>query len=157
MKYFIGKYWEMINTPDREIRKEGMRKWDEGDKAYYEYFQTIESKIPKGYLKQYYKTHGFHDYVMSGTKITNVKEGEIKVEFMLTHGDEVYLLTYSKVESIKIDIPEDHHYRFGFLEWGYSELELRGNGTWETRILFNFNCEIDIVFKRVSVKKLKKD
>ena len=156
MKYYIGKYWVMSNSTDPQVREEGKKKWIETAKKYGDYYMSIKNKLPKGFLKAYESNYWFHDFHFNHINILDIDRYSSSVEFSISHEDTTYILTFCKVKKMLFDIQTANTWLMGKLTWGYSEFELNSDGTWIIRILCDFVCELEIVFKRVRISKVKK-
>ena len=157
MKYFKGEYWAMSNSVNEKTREKGDELWDINDKQYSEYIQTVENKLPKVFIKIYYDNHGFHDYHVKKIAIDCFEKSKFNISITLTHRADIFLLKYTGVIAINFDIPLNHDWMGGKMEWGYDEFELLENGIWEHRILCDFDCEFHIRFKTISAKKINKE
>jgi hypothetical protein len=155
MKYYIGEYWRMMNSSDSTIREEGKKRWDEATKQYGPYFELIKRKLPKRFLAQFLEANWFHDFGFESIRITNQGRQIATVEFILTHGDISYKLVMFGVTGFRIDVPNTKSWLFGKMIWGYVEFELLDEKTWIIRILCDMDCEIEVMFRRIQVAKIK--
>jgi hypothetical protein len=154
MKYYIGEYWAMMNSNDPKIREEGETKWNKTVKEYGPYFETIKGKLPKTFIKLFNKNSWFHDFVFNSINLTNTGKYVSTVEFQISH-DDAYKITFTGVKGIMINIPTTRNWLCGILTWGYTEFELNNDSSWVIRILCDFDCEIEILFKKISIKSYK--
>lgn len=157
MKYYLGEYWTMMNSKDKEIRETGIKRWQESTKVYAEYFNSIKNKLPKGFLKTYDKIN-FHDFQLSEINIKGQFDKDMEISLLLydyyeDYGKDVYYqIIYSKVSKYMCDIYSEYG-----LGWGYDEFELHENGIWEHRIICSNGAELEIAFKRIKVKKISRN
>lgn len=135
--------------------------WKEWRNEYFKYFADIKEKLPKGFVKQYYSNGGFHDFIISHISIQNSKPNRIIIEILLD-GDysgfgkvnNKILLTYRNVENYCINVPEGKQWFFNNMQWLSDEFYLREDGLWSHRIMCDGNCEIKLLFKKISIKKV---
>ncbi len=160
MKYYIGEYWEMANSLDPEIRKMGIQKWEETAKKYD--WNAVKDKLPKGFLKEFNKNNWFHDYLFESVSINNLGKNKCSIELYISYyvkdsqySD--YLIILKDICSTSIKVPNIDNWAFGKMAWGYTEFELLDTGLWCMRILCDFDSELEFVFKKISIKKLKSD
>lgn len=137
------------------------QEWSEWDRAYADYFDTVVDKLPKGFMRQYYSNKGFHDFILTDICIHNRNLNKITTEILLDsdysglgRSNKKYLLTYRNVESYNISVLEDKRWSFGNMQWLSDEFYLREDGLWSHRIMCDGNCEIKLVFKKISIKKV---
>ena len=154
MKYYIGDYWAMANSCNPEIREEGKTRWVETAKEYGPYFETIRDKLPKGFMKEFDKNNWFHDFTIDIVNIVNIGKKTSTIEFHISHGESGFIITLSGVTGISVNIPNTECWLFGKLTWGYTEFELIDEKKWIVRILCDIECELEIHFRRISIKKL---
>ena len=154
MKYYIGEYWAMMNSCDPIIREEGVLKWDETAKNYGAYFQSVKDKLPKRFIKEYEKNDWFHDFAFDSINVSSIVKGASKIELIITNDPISYKISLSGVTSFSVDIPSTRYWMCGKLTWGYSEFELNDDGAWIIRILCDFECELEILFRRISISVL---
>ena len=145
----------MMNSDNLEVQKIGESKWIEKIKEYLFYFETIKSKLPKGFLKEFDKNDWFHDFIIKDIKIINIEKYSSVIEFQISHGQIIYKLTFKGVSRIIFNIPTTKNWLCGMLNWGYTEFEINNDNLWIIRILCDFDCEIEILFKRISINKAK--
>lgn len=155
MKYFHGKLWTDMNIGNRELAREAELQWDILANEYSEYFKIIKDKLPKGFLRTYLKTHGFHDYVFDNINLSNTEKKKSVIEFIVSHGDEKYKIILMGVEKFSINVSSTENWIFGKLAWGYDEFELIGDNLWVIRILCDFDCEMEVLFKRIAISNLQ--
>lgn len=153
MKYFRFRYWDEFATKE-EIQRSG--KADEKRiKQYWKYFATIEEKLPKHYLKEYYAHDGFHDSTIEDIHIQKAGYSDTKIVISLKHNDVRHLLTYSKVTEFQINMPGQHNHHWEKMIWGYGEMELLESGLWCNSVLFADASEMKIVFHKISIKRIR--
>lgn len=150
MKYMKKEYWNMINSENEETRIIGEKKWDEGAAQYSSYFNTIQGELPKRFLTLYKKYHGFHDVGILSINIENIGHSKSEIEIKLENG---YIISYKGVVGYTINVPKDKDWISDIMWWGYSEFELLDNKLWENRLLFDLDSTMEIVFKKIMVKK----
>ena len=155
MKYYIGEYWAMANSADSKTREEGELKWIETAEKYGPYFETVKNKLPKHFMKEFTKSDWFHDFIFESISIINKGNRTASIEFVITHGKISYKLIFAGVTGFMFDVPNTMQcWSFGKLTLGYIEFELNDDGTWIISILCDIYCEIEIHFRRISIRKL---
>lgn len=154
MKYYLSEYWEMMNSDDPNIQNEGDIAWVENANQYLTYFETIKSRLPKGFFKIFDKNEWFHDFKVENISITNTGKYSSSVELKIRKNSIKYKLLFTGVKNLLINIPTTKNWLYGILTWGYTEFELYNDNLWEIRILCDFDCEIQINYKHVSIKKI---
>ena len=154
MKYFLGKYWEMMNSDDPDIQNKGGKAWIEMAESYSAYFETIKSKLPKGFLKVFEKNNWFHDCEITSVNLINTKKSSSIVEFRIKIKNAAFKLKLTGVKKFKVDIPTTQNWMCGMLTWGYTEFELNDDNSWSIHILCDFDNEIAVSFKRISIAKV---
>ena len=153
MKYYIGEYWAMANSTDSKTREEGKLKWNETAKEYAHYFESVKRKLPKKFLNEFDKNNWFHDFYFESIVVSNINKYESVVEFVITLNDVSYKITLKGVNGLTLDIPQTKNWMMGKLTWGYNEFELNDNNSWVIRILCDFCCEIEVLFKQIEITK----
>ena len=144
----------MANSNNPKVREEGIIKWNEAAKKYGPYYETIKNKLPKKFLIEFEKNSEFHDFTFDNINIANSGKNISTVEWVINHEDVSYKITLSGARGFTIDVPNSQWWLFGKLSWGYTEFELNDDGTWIIRILCDIECEIEVLFKRISILKL---
>ena len=155
MKYYIGEYWAMMNTSDIKTREEGVKKWDETAKEYGDYFQSIRDKLPKKFTREFDNNCWFHDFTFDSINVSKIEKRTSTIELIITHDTNSFKITLSGVTSFTFNIPSTRCWLCGKLTWGYNEFELSDDGMWIIRILCDIESELEILFKRISIEKLK--
>lgn len=157
MEFYESKSWSS-NIEDIDFTDDQWKQWD---KTYSDYFETIVNKLPKNFVKQYYKNSGFHDFVIRSIKIENLKpyKSEIKITLDSNYSgleleSNKFMLVYYNVTGYSIHIPSNRDCSFGFLQWLLSEFYLQEDNFWTHRIMCDGNCELKFVFKRLGIKKV---
>jgi len=155
LKYYIGEYWEMMNSDDSDTRDKGDVAWVEMAEKYSTYFETIKNKLPKSFLNTFEKSDWFHDFEIPNVNLINTGKYSPIVEFQIKNSNVVYKLVFTGVKKFVVNIPTIQNWLCGVLTWGYTEFELNDDNLWVIRILCDFDCEIEILFKRISITKIK--
>ena len=154
MKYYMSKYWEMMNSDDPDMRDKGDIGWIENTERYMSYFDTIKENLPKGFLRIFDKNDWFHDFSIENIEIMNTGKYSSIIKFIINRGNILYELTFKGVKSFFVNIPTTQNWMCGILTWGYTEFEMNDEKSWIIRILCDFDCELEILFKHISVKKV---
>jgi hypothetical protein len=144
-----------MNADDPYVQDKGDAVWVEMAKKYSAYFDTIKNKLPKGFMKIFDKNDWFHDFELNNINLLNTGKYSSVVEFQISHNDVVYKITFTGVKGFSVNIPTTQNWLCGMLTWGYTEFELNDDNSWIVRILCDFDCEIEILFKRITVAKVK--
>ena len=153
MKYYKSEFWKDINSANSDIRKKAESDWNEAMKQYGSYFDTIKDKLPKKFIKEYYKHGGFHDYVFTDISISKIEKYFSAVDISINNDEKFWHIKLSGVSSILLDIPTSRNWLCGNLTWGYTEFELIESGIWVIRILCDIDCKIKVCFKKISIAK----
>ena len=154
MKYYLGEYWKMMNSDSPDIREEGEAKWTENAKKYGPYFETIREKLPKRFMYEFEKNCWFHDFAIDNINISSAGGKNTITELCISHGESAYKITFTGVRELLLNLPNTRNLMRGKLTWGYSEFEFIDEATWILRILCDLCCEFEIMFKRISIRKL---
>jgi hypothetical protein len=157
MKYYIGEYWAMANSTDPQERARGKTKWTETAKKYGDYFKSVKSMLPKGFLKIFETNNRFHDFRFDSISILDFKKCVSTVLLSISLDDATYEIRFFGVEKMYADIKASNWWLCGELTWSYSEFELNEEGKWILRILCDVESELEIIFKRISISKKKTD
>lgn len=143
-----------MNSDDPQVRDEGDVAWVEMAKQYWSYFETIKNKLPKGFLKIFDKNDWFHDSTIDNINIMNTGKYSSIVEIQICYSDVSYKLTFKGVKKFSVNISSTKNWLGGKMTWGYTEFELNDDASWTMRILCDFDCKIEILFKTISIVKI---
>jgi hypothetical protein len=152
MKFFVGRYWEMINSSQQTERESGDRLWSENVNRYLAYYDSVKHLLPKSFLDVYTDNANFHDFYISAVKTYSRTKGMFGAVIDISGSDKSYQVFFSGVTLFRTNIVSTDWMICGKLSWGYSELELLNDGLWRIGILCDVNCEIEIQFRRVAIK-----
>ena len=156
MENEIGNFWEMLCSDNQEIQENGFRKWDEFKQRNPYYFDDIKKKLSKGFLKTYSKIN-LHDFYVLNLNwcIQPLKSTEIKLllyDYHEDYGKDLYFnMIYRKVSEYSFNAK----YAEPAMTWGNDIFESTEGGMLKHRILFCNGTNIEIVFKTISLVKLK--
>jgi hypothetical protein len=154
VKYYIAKYWTMMNSENLETREKGKAEWIKSAKKYRDYYDGIKGKLPKKFMKEYDKNGWFHDFTFDNINVSNTGGKTSAVELTIGNGQKLYKILLSGVTGVILNVPNTQCWMFGKLTWGYSEFELNDDGTWIISILCDIECEIEMLFKKISIEKV---
>ena len=155
MKYYIGKYWEMANSTDSDIRQDGIAKWNEAAKKYGPYFQSIRENLPVDFLAEFDRQGWFHDFLITNISIKNIGWQHNDIELHIELDEWAYRILLVDVKGFNFAVADNKSWVFGKLCWGYSEFELIDNDIWIIRILCDFYDELEISFKEIKIETLE--
>ncbi|MCL2637264.1 MAG: DUF4085 family protein [Oscillospiraceae bacterium] len=128
---------------------------NETTKQYFKYFNSIKDKLSKEYLNLYYKNDGFHDSIIENIVVERTKNCGINIKIILLIKQKLYALIYKNVSSYSFSVPKVNKWFYGTMSWGYGELELLQDEQWKQGMIdADFNCEYEIVCKKIYIKKV---
>ena len=152
----IEEFWSLIKSDDCQMQEEGFQKWYEFKKNRPEYVDGIKKKLSNDFYHTYNKM-SFHDFQLCDIKYSHNPPSKSTIELLLydyheTYGKNLYYsLVYSAVSSYTIDIKSTKY----AISWGNDIFEDMDEGLLKHRILCSDNISIDIVFKKIRLKRLK--
>lgn len=150
----MSKYWEMMNSDNPDTREKGDNIWIENVNRYMSYFETIKDNLPKNFYRVFNKNDWFHDFSIENIMLGNIKNYSSIIEILISYKSCTYKLIFKGVQAYSVNIPTTQNWLCGKLTWGYTEFEMNDDKSWVIRILCDLNCEIEILFKNISIKKL---
>lgn len=143
-----------MNSDNPDTRDKGDVAWVKMAKKYSAYFEKIKNNLPKSFLKVFENNDWFHDFEIVNINLMNTGKYSPEVEFQIKKNNMVYKLKFTGVKKYVVNIPTTQNWLCGILTWGYTEFELNEDNSWVIRILCDFDCEIELLFKRVSITKM---
>ncbi len=155
MRYYTSDLMIKINSSDQAVRELAENEWKQNDELYNKYFSEIIDKLPQKFIKIYLKYHGFHDYLIKHINIISGKKNQgskITIFINVENQENSFTIKFLGVKRYQITMPDFNHLMCGEMNCGYTEFELLGTDLFKLNLLCDFDYEIEIEFKKITIK-----
>ena len=170
MKYFTQEMWWGLDPRKPAQFKKVAKKWDCNQAAYLKQLAVVAKALSKRnalFFTRQFTRMTLHDADFENICIKEIRPSKSSsstirsVELTVTSEGHRYRLRYADVSNIAIKTANPPCYPSGipmdvyFGDWGYDELTVHRNGTFQHSILFSCFTELSISFRKFSYSKEK--